>query len=62
MARCLGCGSEEEEGEDRGQELEDIQLDGGRHAATPAAVPAVAPTLLLKGAVEPYASQQHSSV
>ena len=39
----------------------DVQLDGGCHAAAPAAVPAVAPTQLLKGAVEPYSSQQHSS-
>jgi hypothetical protein len=48
LVMCLGCGGEEEEGEDRGQELEDVQLDGGDAmlpATAPPAVPAVAPTL-----------------
>jgi len=47
LAGCLGCGGEDEEGEDRGQELEDVQLDGGDAAppGAPPAVPAVSPTL-----------------
>ncbi len=65
MARCLGCGGEEEEeGEDCGQELEDVQLDGG-DAMPPAGRRSRSgsdPLRLLKGAVEPDASQQHSSV
>jgi hypothetical protein len=43
LARCLGCGDEDEEGEGRGQELEDIQLDGGDVA--PPAAPVTSPTL-----------------
>jgi hypothetical protein len=48
LARCLGCGGEEEEGEDHGQELDEVQLDGGdaaQPAAAPPAVPIGAPTL-----------------
>ena len=48
MARCMGCGDEDEEREDRGQELEDVQLDGGDAAppaAAPPAAPAISPTL-----------------
>jgi hypothetical protein len=44
VARCIGCGDEDEEGEDRGQELEDVQLDGG-DAAPPAAAPPAAPVV-----------------
>jgi hypothetical protein len=36
LVKCLGCGDEDEEGEDRGQELENVQLDGS-DAAPPAA-------------------------
>jgi hypothetical protein len=43
LVRCLGCGDEDEEGEGRGQELEDIQLDGGD--AAPPAAPVISPTL-----------------
>jgi hypothetical protein len=39
----MGCGDEDEEREDRGQELEDIQLDGGD--AAPPAAPVISPTL-----------------
>jgi hypothetical protein len=39
----MGCGDEDEEREDRGQELEDIQLDGGDAAPPAAAPPAAAP-------------------
>jgi hypothetical protein len=44
LVKCLGCGDEDEEGEDRGQELEDVQLDGG-DAAPPAAAPPAAPVI-----------------
>jgi len=47
----------DEEGEGSGQELEDVQLDGGD-----AAPPAADPLGLSEGAVESNASQQHSSV
>jgi hypothetical protein len=64
VARCMGCGDEDEEGEDRGQELEDVQLDGGdagrraaRRSRYIAHVVGLSP-----GAMEPNASQQHSLV
>ena len=64
LAKCLGCGGEDEEGEDRGQELEDVQLDGGdagrraaRRSRYIAHVVGLSP-----GAMEPNASQQHSLV
>jgi hypothetical protein len=64
LARCLGCGDVDEEGEGSGQELEDVQLDGG-DAAPPAARRSrniADPLGLSEGAVESNASQQHSSV
>jgi hypothetical protein len=44
LVKCLGCRDEDEEGEGRGQELEDVQLDGG-DAAPPAAPPPAAPVI-----------------